>query len=92
MIRLIGKSEPSISRSLLLTSSRFLAPLWVLPEYQGRGVSSLLVKDVLDIADAQDPSVPIYLEAMPEARPIYEHMGFIGVEDKPVQMIRRGPK
>ncbi|TLD25993.1 acyl-CoA N-acyltransferase [Venturia nashicola] len=70
----------------------FLAPLWVLPEFQGRGVSSLLMKDVLEIADAQHPSIPIYLEAKPEARPIYEHLGFIGVQGKPVQMIRRGPK
>jgi hypothetical protein len=52
----------------------------------------LLVKDVLDIADAQDPPIPIYLEAMPNARPIYEHWGFSGVEGKLVQMIRRGPK
>ncbi|KAE9980200.1 hypothetical protein EG328_000434 [Venturia inaequalis] len=70
----------------------FLAPLWVLPEHQGRGVSSLLMKDVLELADAHNPSTPIYLEAMPEARPIYEHFGFIGVEGKPVQMIRRGPE
>jgi GNAT superfamily N-acetyltransferase len=71
---------------------RFLAPLWVLPEYQKRGVSTLLMKDVLDIADAQYPPIPVYLEAMPNARPVYEHMGFKGVEGKPVQMIRRGPK
>ena len=62
---------------------RFLAPLWVLPEFQGRGVSTLLLKDVLDIADAQDPAIPIYLESVPEARKIYEHFGFEGFEDIP---------
>jgi predicted GNAT family N-acyltransferase len=56
------------------------------------GVSTLLMKDVLDIADAQDPPIPVYLEAMPNARPVYERRGFIGVEGKSVQMIRRGPK
>jgi len=76
----------------------FLAPLWVLPEFQGRGVSTLLLKDVLDIADAQDPAIPIYLESVPEARKIYEHFGFEGFEDVPpgdgreLVMIRRGQK
>jgi hypothetical protein len=50
------------------------------------------MKDVLNIADAQDPPIAVYLEALPNARPVYEHMGFIGVEDRTVQMIRRGPK
>jgi len=70
----------------------FLAPLWVHPSYQKRGLSTLLMKDVLDIADAQDPPIPVYLEAVPEARAIYEHSGFEPVKDKEAQMIRRGPK
>lgn len=52
----------------------------------------MLLKDVLDVADSQNPSIPVYLEAMPEARPIYERFGFVGVENKSVQMIRHRPK
>lgn len=76
-----------------MTISRFLAPLWVVPDFQGRGVASLLLKDVFALADAQDPPVSIYLEAIPEARPVYEHHGFIGLtgENRGAQMIRRGP-
>jgi GNAT superfamily N-acetyltransferase len=87
-----GKSDTPMPHSLILTSWRFLAPLWVLPEYQKRGVATLLMNDVLDSADAQDPPIPVYLEALPDARPVYEHMGFVGFEGQPVQMIRRGPK
>jgi len=50
------------------------------------------MKAVLDIADAQYPPIPVFLEAVPTARGVYEHMGFKGVEGKEMQMIRRGPK
>ena len=85
----LGTLKPCL---FLQASWRFLTPLWVLPEYQKREVSTLLMKDVLDMADTQDPPIPVYLEAMPNARLIYEHLGFKGVEGKSVQMIRRWPK
>lgn len=64
----------------------FLAPLWVLPEWQGRGVSSLLLREVLDLARG----TPVWLEAMPEARGVYERFGFVGVEGEEMCMIWRG--
>ncbi|KAF2812600.1 uncharacterized protein BDZ99DRAFT_270022 [Mytilinidion resinicola] len=70
-----------------------LAPLWVVPEFQGRGVASLLMKDVTDIADSQTPSTPMYLEAMEAAMPIYRHFGYEDVEGEGAGfvMIRYGP-
>ncbi|ORY14640.1 hypothetical protein BCR34DRAFT_598983 [Clohesyomyces aquaticus] len=71
-----------------------LAPLWVLPEHQGRGVASMLLQDAIAIADQSDPPPPMYLEAMPAARPIYAHFGYEGVKgpgEKAV-MIRNPPK
>ncbi|OCL07556.1 acyl-CoA N-acyltransferase [Glonium stellatum] len=70
-----------------------LAPLWVVPEYQGCGISSLLLKEIIEIADNHEPSPPMYLEAMPTARPIYERFGWRGVEGEGSEfvMIRRGP-
>lgn len=59
---------------------RHLAPLWVVPEHQGRGVASLLLRDAIELADREDPAQLIYLEAMRDARIIYEHFGFKGVE------------
>jgi GNAT superfamily N-acetyltransferase len=72
---------------------RHLAPLWVIPEFQGRGVSSLLIRDVAEIADRETPSTPMYLEAMPAAMPIYRHFGYRDVEGegKGFVMIRYGP-
>jgi GNAT superfamily N-acetyltransferase len=52
----------------------------VLPTHQGRGVASLLLRDGIELADREDPKPPMYLEAMPDARVIYEHLGYQGVE------------
>ena len=52
-----------------------LALLWVVPEYQGCGVASLLLREVIELVDRHGQPQPVYLEAMPAARPIYEHFG-----------------
>ncbi|ORY15043.1 hypothetical protein BCR34DRAFT_559444 [Clohesyomyces aquaticus] len=71
-----------------------LAPLWVLPEHQHRGVASLLLRDAIERADKEDPPPPMYLEAMPDARVIYEHFGYHGVDGEGAGyvMIRNPPK
>ncbi|KAF2644021.1 hypothetical protein P280DRAFT_466719 [Massarina eburnea CBS 473.64] len=71
-----------------------LAPLWVVPEHQGRGVASLLIKDAIALADQEDPVPPMYLEAMKEARPIYAHFGYQGIEGvgRDAAMIRNPPE
>jgi predicted N-acetyltransferase YhbS len=77
---------------------RFLAPIWVLPEYQNRGVGSLLLKECFAIADAQHPPTPVYLESAPPARGFYSKLGFEPVIPvggdiaKHPQFVRRGPK
>jgi len=70
----------------------FLAPLWVFPEHQGQGVAGLLLRHVMAIADSYSPPQPMYLEAHPTARPIYERLGWVGCEGKKFAMVRRGPK
>jgi GNAT superfamily N-acetyltransferase len=60
--------------------TRHLAPLWVVPDHQGRGIASALLRDGINIADQSDPKPPMYLEAMADARPIYERWGYVGVE------------
>lgn len=57
---------------------RLLAPLWVMPEYQGCGVASLLLREVIGLADRHDPPQPMCLEAMPAVRPIYERFKWRG--------------
>jgi predicted N-acetyltransferase YhbS len=81
-----------------------LAPLWVIPEYQGRGIGSLLLKEVIDIVDAQDPPTALYLESAPKAKTFYPKLGFefvkpvpdskdpIPLEKLPEEMVRRGRK
>jgi GNAT superfamily N-acetyltransferase len=81
------------SSQLTLCLPRHLAPLWVLPEYQGQGVASLLLRDAIEIADQTQPPQPMYLEYMPEARIIYERFGYrlIGEEGAADAMIRNPP-
>jgi GNAT superfamily N-acetyltransferase len=66
----------------------------VLPEYQGRGVASLLLRETLDLADGSGQEAPtaVYLESVPEARRVYEHFGFEALNGYEVQMVRRGPQ
>lgn len=71
-----------------------MAPLWVLPDHQHRGVASLLLRDGIELADKEDPIPPMYLEVMPDARVIYEHFGYRGVEGEGegYVMIRNPPE
>jgi GNAT superfamily N-acetyltransferase len=50
----------------------YLACLWVLPAYQGRGIGSALVQAGVDFADQQTPRLPIYLEASAAGAPLYK--------------------
>lgn len=65
-----------------------MAPLWVLPDYQGLGIGTKLIKCVIDIADTCTPPMPIYLEAAPNARPLYESLGFVWLEG--IVLVRNG--
>lgn len=68
----------------------YLAPLFVRPEFQKRGVSSKLLAWAIEQADKTEPATPLYLEASKMGRPVYEHVGFVAVGEK--EMLRRGPK
>lgn len=68
----------------------YLAPLMVLPEWQGRGVASKLLDWAVVQADKTEQATPLYLEASVMGKPVYEHYGFVMVGDE--NMVRRGPK
>lgn len=38
---------------------RLLAPLWVVPEYQGCGVASLMLREVIELADRHDATAHV---------------------------------
>ncbi|KAF2264447.1 hypothetical protein CC78DRAFT_533288 [Lojkania enalia] len=67
----------------------YLAPLFVWPQYQGKGVGKLLLDWAIKQADATDPVTPLYLESMPNARALYMHVGFVPQGGR--TFIRRGP-
>ncbi|GAA5911069.1 hypothetical protein JCM6882_006868 [Rhodosporidiobolus microsporus] len=55
----------------------YIAPLWVLPEYQGLGIGAKLMQQVFDRADANTPTTPVYLEASAHGKKMYEKRGFV---------------
>ena len=67
----------------------FLTILWVLPEYGGRGIAGMLLKEVIE--DADRTGTPMYLATSSKGRPVYERFGWRSVEGNEDQMVRRGP-
>ncbi|KAL9050844.1 MAG: hypothetical protein Q9162_006388 [Coniocarpon cinnabarinum] len=54
----------------------YLAPLCVKEKYWARGVGKALSMWGIERADSATPPMPCVLEAFPNARPVYYHLGF----------------
>jgi GNAT superfamily N-acetyltransferase len=67
----------------------FLAPLLTWPEFQGRGVGTMLLRWAMEQADRTEPPTAMYLESSKTARAVYLHHGWVPVGE--VNMVRRGP-
>jgi ribosomal protein S18 acetylase RimI-like enzyme len=60
-----------------MEGSLFLAYVAILPAFQGRGVGTAIVRDLVEEARAQD--LPVTLQVLkenPGARRLYERLGF----------------
>ena len=70
-----------MKRLCVLTEGELLdlSILCVHPSYQGRGLSTALLKPMLDLADQL--GVTACLEALENATPVYEKLGFKRVEE-----------
>ncbi|KAF8185552.1 acyl-CoA N-acyltransferase [Mycena galopus ATCC 62051] len=58
------------------------------PKYQGQGLAAALIKPVLDIADAE--GITAYVEALPNAKAVYEHYGFKTVDTQEYDLTKAG--
>lgn len=67
----------------------YLASLFTLPKWQGRGAAKLLLNWAIEPADANDPPTPLYLESSVMAMPVYVHCGFVKQNEN--NFLRRGP-
>ena len=59
----------------------------LLPEYRGRGIGSLLLKQVLTEAAQTDKRVSIHVERFNPAMRLYERLGFRQIEDQGVYLL-----
>jgi GNAT superfamily N-acetyltransferase len=50
------------------------------PEYQYMGAAGQLLQWLTDRADADADGCELYLESTPMAKPVYERLGFVGVD------------
>lgn len=68
----------------------YLAPLWVHPQYQGRGIGAKLLQQQIDLADKSGDAM--YLEASRAGQPVYERRGFVveGKSEGYPEMVRWG--
>ncbi|EEP76732.1 predicted protein [Uncinocarpus reesii 1704] len=67
-----------------------LASLVTHPEYQGRGIGSLLLKEGLAVADKHN--IPAWLEASAAGYPLYKKFGFEDVEIFDMDLTKYGGK
>ncbi|GAA6060400.1 hypothetical protein JCM10212_004653 [Sporobolomyces blumeae] len=68
----------------------YLGPLWTAVDYQGEGIASALLAEVIAIADSTTPPTPMYLEASPAGQPVYAKMGYVRIDGTETAMLRRG--
>jgi ribosomal protein S18 acetylase RimI-like enzyme len=65
----------------------------LLPEYRGRGVGTMLLREIFADADAAGLPVTVHAEHMNPARRLYERLGFVPVEDLGVYLkLERRPE
>jgi len=60
----------------------YLAPLFVFEKFRGRGVGGKLLEYAIERAEKHSPPLPVVLEALPNARPVYMRYGFEPPENK----------
>jgi ribosomal protein S18 acetylase RimI-like enzyme len=67
----------------------FLSRLYILPEYQGRGIGTQLIKRVL--AEAFGDNLPVSLRVLRvnPAKELYERLGFVVVEETDVRYLMK---
>jgi GNAT superfamily N-acetyltransferase len=68
----------------------YLATLFTLPEWQGKGIGKMLLGWAIEQADATEPITPMYLETSVAGRKGYLKSGFVPMSG-PGNMTRRGP-
>jgi GNAT superfamily N-acetyltransferase len=88
MLRVFGGGLPLAFRSRLRMEGRhprqpahrYLAFMGVVPEWQGKGLGTALMKPALDSLDAE--GVPAYLESStPRSRALYQRNGFVVTDE-----------
>jgi GNAT superfamily N-acetyltransferase len=67
----------------------FLSKIYILPDYQGRGIGTYLIQSVLN--RATDSGLPVALQVLTvnPVKRLYEHLGFVEVEKTSTHILMR---
>ncbi|HEY0545749.1 MAG TPA: GNAT family N-acetyltransferase [Pyrinomonadaceae bacterium] len=63
----------------------------MLVEFRGRGVGSLVIKNLIEEADAEGKTVSVYVENYSPSRFLFERMGFRQVADEGINLLLERP-
>jgi GNAT superfamily N-acetyltransferase len=66
-----------------------LSQIFLLPEVQGRGIGTALIRSLLDRAFAQDLPVRLRVLRINPARRLYERLGFVAVGETETHILMR---
>lgn len=70
----------------------FLGLIEIVPAYQGQGLGTRLIVDLLTEAQNRGKSLTLHvLKANPRARALYERLGFITIEERTERYVMRAP-
>jgi ribosomal protein S18 acetylase RimI-like enzyme len=70
----------------------FLGLIEILPRYQGLGLGTRIIRDLLEQAHGRGEALTLHvLKANPRARALYERLGFHVIEEREVRYVMRAP-
>ena len=80
-IIMLHKEQIGVIKILAKENELHLHQMQILPRYQGKGIGTALVQNLLDRADSQQFSVTLFVLKNARAKNLYDRMGFSVIEN-----------
>lgn len=80
-IIMINKEPIGVIKILTCKHEFHLHQMQILPQYQGKGIGTTLLENLLDRADSQNFQVTLFVLKGARAKHLYDRMGFFIIEE-----------